>query len=49
MQTALFIDSSFKSHHVPAGHPERPERMDAVLAAFDRIDPEQKMLSLIHI
>jgi acetoin utilization deacetylase AcuC-like enzyme len=34
--TALLIDPVFKLHDTGAGHPERPERYDALTRAFDR-------------
>ena len=34
--TALLIDPVFKLHDTGAGHPERPERYDALTRALDR-------------
>lgn len=35
MATALFTHSDCLEHRVPAGHPERPDRLRAILAALD--------------
>ena len=34
--TALLLDSLYKKHHTGEGHPERPERYDAVTQALER-------------
>ena len=44
--TALLIDPVFKLHDTGPGHPERPERYDAVTRAFDRAGLTQ---SLLHV
>jgi acetoin utilization deacetylase AcuC-like enzyme len=36
MPTALLLDSVFKQHFTGYGHPERPERLDAITSAFER-------------
>jgi acetoin utilization deacetylase AcuC-like enzyme len=36
MATALLLDSIYKQHITGPGHPERPERYDAVAAALER-------------
>jgi acetoin utilization deacetylase AcuC-like enzyme len=36
MATALLLDSIYKQHITGAGHPERPERYDAITAALER-------------
>ena len=36
IKTALLIDPVFKQHDTGPGHPERPERYDALTRAFDR-------------
>ena len=41
--TALLADPVFKRHIPGPGHPERPERADAVLAALDRAGLAQHM------
>jgi acetoin utilization deacetylase AcuC-like enzyme len=34
--TALLLDSVYKQHLTGSGHPERPERLDAVMAGLER-------------
>ena len=36
MATALLLDSIYKQHLTGSGHPERPERYDAVNAGLER-------------
>jgi acetoin utilization deacetylase AcuC-like enzyme len=36
MDTAILLDAVFRNHHTGAGHPERPDRYDAVTAALDK-------------
>ena len=38
MTTALAADRISKEHHTPPGHPERPQRFDAALAAVAGLD-----------
>lgn len=38
MPTAVFSDPACLDHRTPAGHPERPARLEAVLAALDAPD-----------
>ncbi len=37
MTTLLIADSIFQGHAMPAGHPERPERMRAIERALPRV------------
>src|SRR5688500_1303417 len=36
MATALLLDTIYKQHLTGPGHPERPERYDAITAALER-------------
>jgi acetoin utilization deacetylase AcuC-like enzyme len=45
-RTALLIDPVFKQHDTGAGHPERPERYDALTRAFERAGLIE---SLLHV
>jgi len=45
-RTALLIDPVFKLHDTGPGHPERPERYDALTRAFDRAGLTR---SLLHV
>ena len=45
-RTALLIDPVFKLHDTGPGHPERPERYDALARAFDRAGLTK---SLLHV
>ena len=45
-RTALLIDPVFKLHDTGPGHPERPERYDALTRAFDRAGLTK---SLLHV
>src|SRR5207248_362554 len=44
--SALLIDPIFKQHETGAGHPERPERYDALTRALDRAGLTK---SLLHV
>jgi len=44
--SALLIDPVFKQHETGSGHPERPERYDALTRAFDRAGLSK---SLLHV
>ena len=44
--TALLLDPVFRLHDTGPGHPERPERYDALTRAFDRAGLTQ---SLLHV
>ena len=46
IRTALLIDPVFKLHDTGPGHPERPERYDALTRAFDRAGLTK---SLLHV
>lgn len=45
-RTALLIDPVFKLHDTGSGHPERPERYDALTRAFDNAGLTE---SLVHV
>ena len=46
VRIALLIDPVFKQHDTGPGHPERPERYDALTRAFDRAGLTK---SLLHV
>ena len=45
-QTAIIYDPIYKEHKPGAGHPESPERLDAVLGGIARVVPEERLLRL---
>jgi acetoin utilization deacetylase AcuC-like enzyme len=45
-RTALLIDPVFKQHDTGPGHPERPERYDVLMRAFERAGLTE---SLLHV
>jgi acetoin utilization deacetylase AcuC-like enzyme len=44
MSTAFLFDPAYKEHATGSGHPERPERYDAVAHAFERAGLTPKLL-----
>jgi acetoin utilization deacetylase AcuC-like enzyme len=43
MQTALLLDALYKKHNTGAGHPERPDRYDAVTHALEQAELLDRM------
>ncbi|MBI1786661.1 MAG: histone deacetylase [Acidobacteria bacterium] len=46
MSCALLLDPAYKNHLTGEGHPERPERYDAVMQALERVKPPAPMLRI---
>src|SRR4051812_42112389 len=46
MRVGLFDDPLFRAHDAGPGHPERPERVDAVRAGLRDAGLERRLLSL---
>jgi acetoin utilization deacetylase AcuC-like enzyme len=46
MQFGIVLDSIFTRHSTPAGHPERPERIEAILEAVERWDQARQLVRI---
>lgn len=46
MRVLLETHPALADHHAGAGHPELPERLDAVLAGIDGLDPGDDLVTV---
>ncbi|MFQ5928199.1 MAG: histone deacetylase [Acidobacteriota bacterium] len=46
MKYATVLDSTFALHETPAGHPERPDRILAIIEALEKWDQSQQLMRI---
>ncbi|MCH7805453.1 MAG: histone deacetylase, partial [Acidobacteria bacterium] len=44
MKYGIVLDSIFAGHNTQAGHPERPQRIEAILQAVERWNPSGQLV-----
>ncbi|MCZ6879370.1 MAG: histone deacetylase [Acidobacteria bacterium] len=47
MQFGIVLDSIFTRHFTPEGHPERPERIEAILEAIEKWDQSRQLVRIV--